>query len=259
VSIDPSVETVTIVEIEPLVPQVAGTFFRDANFNVVENPKVRLHIDDGRHYVLTSKERFDAITADPLDPWVKGAANLYTKEFLQALKEHLNPGGVITLYLQLFENNEAAVRSTLATFIDVFPNGTFWGNTFEGKGYDIVLLGTVEPPRIDIEDIDRRLATMEYGRVAQSLAEVEIGSATDLFATYAGRGADLKPWLLGAPLNLDGNLRMQYLAGTSLDRDDSAAIYASMLRYRRFPEGLFSTAGTKQRDPLRETIDNANP
>jgi hypothetical protein len=151
------------------------------------------------------------------------------------------------------------VRSTLATFIDVFPNGTFWGNTFEGKGYDMVLLGTVEPSRIDVEDMDRRLATTEYRRVAQSLAEVEIGSAIDLFATYAGRGADLKPWLLGAPLNLDGNLRMQYLAGTSLDRDDSAAIYANMLRYRRFPEGVFLTAGTEQRNALREAIENAKP
>src|SRR6185295_13080832 len=54
VSIDPRVERVTIVEIEPLVPQTAADYFHEQNFDVVHNPKVRVEIDDGRHYVLTT-------------------------------------------------------------------------------------------------------------------------------------------------------------------------------------------------------------
>ena len=68
VSIDPRVEQVTIAEIEPLVPEVVSTHFGEHNFNVVRNPKVRVRIDDGRHYLLTTDEKFDAITSDPLDP-----------------------------------------------------------------------------------------------------------------------------------------------------------------------------------------------
>ncbi len=83
VSIDPQVERVTIDEIEPLVPRTAATWFGRENFNVIHNPKVHLKIDDGRHFLVTTQEKFDAITVDPLDPWVKGAANLYTKEFLK--------------------------------------------------------------------------------------------------------------------------------------------------------------------------------
>src|SRR5262249_26331858 len=105
VSIDPRVDRVTIVEIEPLVPPTASTYFANYNFDVVNKPKVQVHIDDARHYLLTTKEKFDAITADPLDPWVKGAANLYTQEFLEAARSRLNPGGDITMYMQLFENN----------------------------------------------------------------------------------------------------------------------------------------------------------
>ncbi len=71
----------TIVEIEPLVPKAASKFFSEQNFDVIGSSKVQLHIDDGRHFLLTTKEKFDAITVDPLDPWVKGAANLYTREF----------------------------------------------------------------------------------------------------------------------------------------------------------------------------------
>src|SRR5262249_790438 len=71
ISIDPKVERVTIVEIEPIVPATAAMYFTKENFNVIDNPRTKVHFDDGRHYLLTTRERFDAITADPLDPWVK--------------------------------------------------------------------------------------------------------------------------------------------------------------------------------------------
>jgi spermidine synthase len=66
VSIDPMVKDQTIAEIEPLVPQVVSTHFAAHNFNVVRNPKVKVHLDDARHYLLTTREKFDAITSDPL-------------------------------------------------------------------------------------------------------------------------------------------------------------------------------------------------
>ena len=74
---------------------------------------------------------------------MKGAANLYTKEFYEVMKQHLNPGGVVTMYIQLFETNQDAVKSSVATFFEVFPNGTIWGNPYQGQGHDMVLLGQV--------------------------------------------------------------------------------------------------------------------
>jgi spermidine synthase len=241
VSIDPNVERLTIVEIEPLVPQAASTYFGENNFDVLRNRKVQVRIDDGRHYLGTTNERFDAITADPLDPWVKGAANLYTKEFFEIARQRLKPGGVVTMYIQLFETNLEAVKSSLATFFEVFPNGTVWGNTYLGKGHDMVLLGQAEPLRIDLDAVEMRLMRPEYSRMAQSMEEVGMHSAVELFATYAGRGSDLAGWLQGAPINRDRNLKMEYLAAMGLNQDDSAAIYAEMLGYRRFPKEMFSS------------------
>jgi spermidine synthase len=238
VSIDPEVERVTIVEIEPLVPQAASKFFNEQNFDVIGSSKVQLHIDDGRHFLLTTKEKYDAITVDPLDPWVKGAANLYTREFFDVARAHLNPGGVVTMYIQLFETNQAAVQSSIATFFEVFPNGTIWGNTYQGQGHDMVLLGQVEPLRIDLDAMEKRI---EGNRIAQSLADIGMNSTLDLFATYAGRRADLTEWLRNAAINRDRNLRMQYLAGFGLNLDESAAIYSGMLAYRRFPADLFTS------------------
>ena len=80
-----------------------------------------------------------------------------------------------------------------------------------------------------------------------------MNSPVDLFATYAGRASDLKPWLTGAAINRDRNLRMQYLAGIGLNADDSASIYAGMLVYRRFPEDLFFSAEGRV-DSLREAV-----
>ena len=46
-----------------------------------------------------------------------------------------------------------AVKSEIATFFEVFPNGTIWANNINGRGYDIVLLGQVEPTKIDVKQV----------------------------------------------------------------------------------------------------------
>jgi spermidine synthase len=249
VSVDPAVEHETIAEIEPLVPRVVSTYFAEHNFDVVRNPKVHVRIDDARHFVETTHEKFDAVTSDPLDPWVKGAAMLYTAEFFELVKQHLNAGGVVTLFVQLYESNTEAVKSEIGTFLEAFPNGVVFGNTNEGKGYDLVLLGQVEPTKIDVDAIQAKLQRPEYAPLARSLGEIGMHSAVDLFATYAGRKPDLEPWLRTAQINHDRNLRLQYLAGLGLNLYQADVIYSDMLRYvTKSPEDLFvASDATKQR------------
>jgi spermidine synthase len=256
VSIDNHVESLTIVEIEPLVPRVVSAYFGEHNFNVVQNPKTHVTIDDARHYLLTTKEQFDAITSDPLDPWVKGAATLYTREFFELAKKHLNKGGTVTLFVQLYESSPAAVKSEIGTFFQAFPNGVIWGNTHQGKGYDTVLLGQVEPTHFDVDEMQARLNRPEYSAVKASLHEIGINSAIELFANYAGRAADMREYLADAPINHDRDLRLQYLAGLGLNLYQSDAIYSDILRYKRFPEELFSGSEATMRQ-LREAIASA--
>jgi len=240
VSIDPAVEHQTIAEIEPLVPKVVAKYFGDHNFHVVDNPKVHVTIDDARHFLLTTNEKFDAVTSDPLDPWVKGAAMLYTREFFELVKRKLNAGGAVTLFVQLYESNTEAVKSEIATFMEAFPNGIVWGNTNNGAGYDLVLLGQVEDTKIDVDAIQAKLQRPEYAPMAQSLREIGMNSAIDLFATFAGRAKDLQPWLADAAINRDRNLRLQFLAGMGLNLYQSDVIYSGMLAYaHRFPDELF--------------------
>ena len=240
VSVDPRVEAETIAEIEPLVPQVVSKYFAEHNFNVVANPKVTVHLDDARHYLLTTREKFDAITSDPLDPWVRGAATLYTREFFDVAKAHLNPGGVVTLFVQLYESSDEAVKSEVATFLEAFPDGVVFANTSNGLGYDLVLLGQVNPRPIDVDAVQARLNDPANAAIVKSLNEISIYSATDLFGTYAGRASDMAGWLKGAQINHDSNLRLQFLAGLGLNLYQSDAIYRKMIRESQYPEGLFA-------------------
>ena len=245
VSISPAVERLTIAEIEPLVPYTVSKYFGEHNYNVVTNPKTHVQIDDARHFLLTTNEKFDAITSDPFDPWVKGAANLYSREFWEEAKKHLNPGGVVTVFVQLYEAGTPAVKSEMATFFEAFPDGVIFGNTYNNEGYDVVLVGQVGPLKINLDSVEARLARPEYAIVRQSLGEIGFNSGVDLFTTFAGRASDLKGYLADAQVNRDRNLRLQYLAGLGVNKYEQASIYRDVLSHGRWVDGMFSGSPEK--------------
>ena len=243
--VQPTIQKITICELEPLIPPAATEYFAKENYDVKDDPRTTIHYDDARHFILTSKDKFDIITSDPIHPWVKGTSSLYSKQYFELVKQHLNPGGIVTQWVPLYESDLATVKSELATFFDVFPNGTVWGNDINGEGYDVVLLGQVEPLHLNIDALEDHWIRPDYARVAQSMAVVNFHSATDMLATYAGRASDLKRWLAGADINEDMSMRLQYLAGMGLNFDNPGAVYAEMLEYRRFPSDIFT--GSEQR------------
>ena len=250
----PGVERIVICEIEPLIPAKVAPFFAKENYEVLKDPRVQLVYDDARHYLLTTREKFDVITSDPIHPWIKGAATLYTREYFELARRQLNPGGVITQWVPLYESSIDAVKSEMATFFGVFPEGAIWGNDDQGEGYDLVLFARAEPLRIDAEALQRRLDQPDHARVKASLAEVGFATAVDLLSTYVGSGRELAAWMSGATINTDLNLRLQYLAGLGLNAYAQDAIYKEMLRYRRFPnEFITGTPATVR--AIREAMN----
>ena len=255
VSLDPAVERVVVAELEPLVPTVAGAFFDSHNHGVVTNDKVEIRIDDGRHLLATTDERFDAITSDPLDPWVKGAAALYTREFWQLCKQRLNDGGVVTVFVQLYETTEDAVRSEVETFVDVFPNAAVFANTVDGMGYDLVLVGRNGDEPIDVARLTHRLERRDYASVAASLRAVGFDSALDLLSTFTADAASLEPWLAGAERNTDRNLRLQYLAGEGLNVLAAGEIFAALDAAGRSVPPKSFTGTPAQLEALRQRLE----
>ena len=92
----PGIEKITVCEIEPVIPPTSTRYFARQDYDVLHNPRTRIVFDDARHYLLTTTDKFDIIASDPLDVFVKGTAALYSKEYFEAVKRHLNPGGMFT-------------------------------------------------------------------------------------------------------------------------------------------------------------------
>jgi spermidine synthase len=101
--------------------------------------------------------------------------------------------------------------------------------------------------------MQQRLDRPGYAKVRESLDGVGFHSAVEFLASYAGRATDLGPLLIGAQINDDLNLRLQYLAGLGLNSMAAPQIYRDVLTYRRFPEGLLVGTGGRM-DALRTLL-----
>jgi len=237
--VHPEVEHITICEIEPVIPPNSDKYFGPENHHVLRDPRTKVHFDDARHFVLTSQDKYDIITSDPIHPFVKGMASLYTTEYFEMCKRHLNPGGFITQWVPLYESTPEAVRSEIATFFEAFPNGTIWGNVnTDGEGYDLVLMGQLQPLKIDVDALQQRLNLPQNSAVKNSLREAGYASALELLSTYAAQSSDLREWVRSAEINRDRNLRLQYLAGLGLNTNAAGQIYDQMLSPAKFPDNL---------------------
>ncbi|MBN1974015.1 MAG: fused MFS/spermidine synthase [Sedimentisphaerales bacterium] len=235
----PEVEKIVIVDIEPLVPKEVAPRFSTENFSVVTDPRTQVVIDDGRHYIHTTKEKFDVITSDPIDPWVKGCAALNTIEYYKMCREHLNPGGVMALWMPFYESSEETTKSLITTFFEVFPEGIIWSNDDYGQGYDAVLFGQVGGTEINIDELQAKLNDASHAAVNASLQQVGFNSAAELLASYAGQASELKEWSKGAQINWDKNLRLQYIAGMWLNSYIEKDILNNILKYYTFPKNIF--------------------
>ncbi len=249
----PDVERLVICELEPLIPPASTQFFGKENAQVLSDPRTSVVYDDARHYIFTTDEKFDVITTDPIHPWVKGTSSLYSKEYYELVKGRLNPGGVVAQWLPIYDSDIETVKTELATFFSVFPDGTIWSNNVNGDGYDLVLLGRSDPAPISVDEMQQRLDLPGYAAVSRSLGEVGFNSAVEFLATYAGSASGLAPFVANARINEDLNMRLQYLAGLGVNSMAFQGIYRDILTYRRFPEGLLVGTGGRM-DALRTLL-----
>ena len=179
-SIHPTVERVTLVELEPQVLGVARAF-EEYNHHVLDSPKLQVVFNDGRNFLMTTDRQFDVITADPIHPWFRGAGSLYAAEYFRLAAAHLKPGGVIAQWLPIYELTPADLASVVRTFRQQFPHTMMWLNH-----YDAVIVGSLSPLTIDERQIECRMA---YPAVAADLRKVMMAPAS-AFLSYFVMGSD---------------------------------------------------------------------
>ncbi len=99
----PTVEHIDAVEIDPAIASLGKQLNPDKPFS---NPKVTLHIDDGRNFLQNSHEKYDLIIYALTDSLALAAKSanirlesfIFTKESFQLVKDHLTDNGLFTLY-----------------------------------------------------------------------------------------------------------------------------------------------------------------
>jgi spermidine synthase len=206
-AVHPSTERVTLVEIEPKVLGVARTF--DAyNHRLLDNPKVKVVLNDGRNFLMTTNRTFDVITADPIHPWFRGAGYLYASEYFQMAAAHLRPGGVVAQWLPIYELTPQDLASVVKTFQQHFPSTMMWLTH-----YDAVLVGSNAPFVIDEAELQRRVADPA---IADDLDRVLMGSSTDLLSYFVMGTEGMKRFAANGTLNTDDRLYLEFSAPFSI-------------------------------------------
>ncbi len=223
-SVHPSVRQITLAEIEPEVLGVARTFGR-YNHNVLESPKLTIAFNDGRNFLLTTNEKFDVITADPIHPWFGGAGYLYTAEYFELAAGHLNRGGIMCQWLPIYELTEENLKSIVRTFRETFEHVMVW-LTY----YDAQLVGSHSPILIDEEELARRISEP---RILADLQRVQMGSAGDFLSYFVMGSAGAAAYSSGGVLNTDDNLYLEFSAPFSIEKASlMASNFAGLVEHR---------------------------
>jgi spermidine synthase len=193
----PSLESMDVVEISKDVVAMSDVLYAGQKAPL-RDARVRLHIEDGRHYLQTAGERFDLITGEPPPPRTPGTVNIYTREYFQLLYDHLEDGGVATYWLPVARPNPGTdVDTILRAFCDVFHDCTLWNAT----PFDLMLVGSRNAHgRIDHANF--RTPWVTPGLEAH-LREVGYETPEEIGATFVGDAAYLATLVRGTPPLVD--------------------------------------------------------
>jgi spermidine synthase len=180
----PGLERITAVDLSADVFRFAPHFSERMNHRFYADPRVRIVVADGRHFLLTTDERWDVMTFEPPPPHDAGVVNLYSEDFYKIAREHLTPGGVLAQWVPADIGRGEIWRQMMRALLHSFPHVSLWvTNRMEG-----IAIASDHPLAIDAGELSRRMRTEG---VCQDLDEVGITSAAHLLGTFVAADAAL--------------------------------------------------------------------
>jgi spermidine synthase len=244
---------VTVAEISRGVI-AANPLFDEGNLGVSQNPKVEILRGDAYRALLRSAGQYDVIVSEPSNPWVVGVEMLYSREFLEAARSRLAPGGVYAQWFHLYESDPEIVELVLRTYASVFPHVSVWF----AQAPDLLLLGFDRSERaLDVGALEQRFREPDF---AAGFARIGIESFPQLLAHELIPLGTLHAVKLEGPLHTLRHPILSDLAARAFFRNRSSWLPTylsdqhqevsarnSLLRRhvggdRPFPEELFETA-----------------
>ena len=199
-------ESIDVVDISRDILALGGLAFPGAEPPLAD-PRVRVHVEDGRFFLQTTDETFDLITAEPPPPRGAGITNLYSLEYFRLVHDRLREGGVVTYWLPVNQLWPSEAKAIMRGFCAAFPDCSLWS----GAGLQWMLAGT-RGARGPIAE-GAFSAQWHDPIVGPELISLGLETPESLGATFLADAATLDAWTEGvAPLDDDhpGRMRVDY-------------------------------------------------
>lgn len=226
----PNVESIDVLEISPGVVHAAREYFGQYTGQALDDPRANLIIGDGRLHLRHTERGYDVIVSQPSNPWIVGAAALFTRESFVAMRRRLNPGGVACIWVQIINMPAENIRILTRTWADVWPHASVWRPS---KQDALLFIGSEQPLSIDAEQVQVKLANP---RLRGALARIGIASLEDFVDKLLVVGDGVHAASRGAVINTDDNSRIEYdTPPNAMSRDESARVWALFQAYRSDP------------------------
>jgi predicted membrane-bound spermidine synthase len=190
-----ALERVETVEIESAMTEAARGF-APRNAAAFADPRSAILIDDAKTFFSTRNRRYDIVISEPSNPWVSGVSSLFTREFYRRIRGHLNPGGLLVQWFQLYEMDASLLASVMRALGEMFPHYA----VFAPSDHDLLIVASGSPVPLPAS-----ARVFEQPGLAKELFTVHVLTAGDLDARYLGDRATLEPLFAsyGMPANSD--------------------------------------------------------
>jgi spermidine synthase len=198
----PELEQVIVVELEPEIIS-AAKYFNHINNQALKDPRLKIVNGDGRNYLLISNQKFDVITSEPSHLWIKGMANLYTKEYFELAKKHLTENGIMVQWMQTNTLTQEDFKSFVNTFQSVFPETSMW----ETLG-SVFLVGSTN--KVNDLNIKRLNLINENETIRQDLIRANIDSPAAFLSHFVTSSKALRHWSKTAKLHTDNRPFLEF-------------------------------------------------
>ena len=227
----PDVRSIVCAEIAPEMYR-ATHYFDYVNHNVLSDPRLTVLFEDGRNHLLMNRNRYDVIISEPSNPWMPGAAKLFTREAFQAASESLKQGGLMCTWVQSYSMQPDLMRSIIRSFSDIFPYVTM----FRIAAVDYCLIGTHYPQRLNESELAQRFAIPS---VREDVERVSVTDWTELARMCVATTSSLREAVRDEIPNTDDNSRVEFLSPLALMSDTINANQAWISRCEVNIEELF--------------------
>jgi spermidine synthase len=184
----PSLRSIDVVDISSDVLALAGVPYPAPAPHPLQDPRVRVHVEDGRFFLQSSERQFDLITAEPPPLKVAGVVSLYTQEYFEHLRRRLAPGGVVTYWLPVYQLREEETHTVVRGFCAAFADCTLWN----AAGLEWMLVGTSGSLRP--LDSERFAAPWRDPRLAAQLRDIGVDTPELLGTTFLADADQLREW-----------------------------------------------------------------